>query len=259
LARWRHTYVEGLFPYAFESEYFRLHNYNTLNLSETWLRRGDSAEALRDLYGVLLHTSATHASAEVLDSTARWDFGCTPHNWFSGKLIRFIRDLLVYEDGSDGRLHLLGGVSPAWMQPGQEIRLQDAPTDFGRFGLDACFEEAAMHLELVLEPQPHFQGFVLHLPDFLQDVRLKAQGQVQALSTHSWALGPELRQLHVSWKAAPLPQISYDHVVAAYLTDYARRAEQLKTNSVPSDCNTSAPPLGPVSTPPQSPCDARHF
>jgi len=222
LARWRHMYVEGDFPYPFDNNYARLHNYNGMNLSGAWLRRGDWAETVRDLYGVLLHTSATHASAEVVNSAIRMDYNCTPHNWFSGKLVRFVRDLLVYED-QDGRLHLLGGLSPAWMKPGMVVGVNGAPTDYGTLSYSATLRTAGMTLAIRLLPRKDARGLVLHLPPFLHSVKVTADGRRCKAVKGCWTLPVSTRKVDVCWAEHPLPDISFLRVVESYLADHARR------------------------------------
>ena len=224
LARWRHAYVEGIFPYpTAKGEYAQLHNYNTMNLSGTWLRRGDHAEALRDLYGVLLHTTATHGSAEGVDSAGRRDFNCTPHNWFSAKLVRFVRDLLVYE-GAGRRLHLLAGLAPAWMKPGQEVAIERAPTAWGLLSLRATMREGGMQVALDLRPRGAAPDLMLHLPPFVREPRVFTAGRPVATEDGGWPLPAGAREVSVEWAPSTvLPDISFDRIVDAYRADYRRR------------------------------------
>jgi hypothetical protein len=226
LARWRHAYVEGAFPYPSKGEYRWIHNYNTLNLSGTWLRRGGYAEALRDLYGVLLHTSATHASAEVADTGGRLDFNCTPHNWFSAKLVRFIRDLLVHE-GHDGRLRLLAGLSPAWMAPGMSVGLSKAPTESGEIGFEAVMREDGLDLDLDFVPRAPEADVVLCLPPFLEARTVTADGAAVAPVGQGWPIPAGARRVEARWVPRPLPDLSFERVASAYIEDYGRRAAAL--------------------------------
>ena len=222
LERWRHSYVEGAFPYPREDNYHWLHNYNTLNLSETWLRRGDYAEAIRDLYGALLHTSATHGSAEVVDSAGRRDFCCTPHGWFGAKVVRFIRDLLVYE-GEDHRIHLLAGLSPAWMAPGAEVRIEDAPTDLGKLSLCAGMRDGGMDVDVLFDARADAAGIVLHLPPFLDATSVTADGQRHEATHSAVPLPATARAVEVKWRPATLPDISFDAIAAAFKENYHGR------------------------------------
>jgi len=233
LARWRETYIEGIFPYPSGGDYRMLHNYNTMNLSETWLRRGDWAETLRDLYGLLLHTTATHASAECLASCGRRDMNCTPHNWFSAKLVRFVRDLLVYE-GADRRLHLLAGLSPAWMAPGMRVGIWYAPTELGKITLRAMMNRGGMDIETYFHKRPEAEGMMLHLPPFIEIKRVEADGELLLPEKKGWPLPAGTRQVHVEWEDRPLPDISFARVVDAYVEDYRRRLSDLEQGSRPN-------------------------
>ncbi len=238
LERWRHMVVEGAFPYPQESDYARVHNYNGMNLSGAWLRRGDWAETVRDLYGVLLHTSSTHASAEVVNTAIRYDYGCTPHNWFSGKLVRFIRDLLVYED-DDGFLHVLAGLSPAWMMPGMTVGVENAPTTLGTVSFAAIMRDDGMDIDLDWVARPEAKALVLHLPPFLQRPSVTADGRHIRKGVEGWRLKKNARHARVSWHPAPMPDLSFERVVTSYLADYLRRLETLETSGERTGKNAS--------------------
>jgi len=224
LERWRHVYLEGIFPYPYDGDYCRLHNYNTMNLSETWLRRGDQAETLRDLYGLLLHTTATHASAECLDSSLRLDFGCTPHNWFSGKLVRFIRDLLVYE-GHDRRLHLLGCISPAWMRPGMKMGIADAPTELGSISFKAAMLDKGVEIDIEYKALTGIEEIVVHMPPFLDIYKATADGTAIEYSKDGCIIPAATKKAAFFWTNEKLPDISYTEVVKAYIGDYKKRTK----------------------------------
>lgn len=248
LTRWRHTYVEGVFPYAFDSDYGMLHNYNGINLSETWLRRGDWAEALRDLYGVLLHTSSTHASAEVIDSCLRLDHNCTPHNWFSGKLVRFVRDMLVYE-GTDRRLHLLGGLSPAWMKPGLRVGVERAPTSLGELSFVASMSSTGFTLSIDWKPRPDVKGLALHLPPFLHDAQVRCNGKTIRLREGASPLPVGTKAVDVTWPRQSLPALSFDAVVSAYLSDHAQRVAGMRPPISPeANADAHDDPIGKSSS-----------
>jgi hypothetical protein len=225
LARWRHAYVEGVFPYPYDGQYHWVHNYNTINLSETWLRRGDHAEAVRDLYGLLLHTSATHASAEVVDTAGRRDFSCTPHNWFSAKLVRFIRDMLVYET-PDGWLHLLGGLAPAWMAPGSAVAVERAPTELGVLSFRTEMRQHGFDMTVALAARRETAGLALHVPPFLEVTGVTVDGSRIPVGTRPFALPPQGGDVSVTWRPCELPAISFTAVAAAFAEDHRRRVSE---------------------------------
>lgn len=221
LTRWRHTYLEGVFPYPFGGDYTRVHTYNTLNLSGTFLRRGEYYEALRDLYGALLHTSGTHASGEVVTTADRGGGAFTPHNWFSAKFVRFVRDLLVYEDGT--ALHLLGGLAPGWMREGDVVGIVRAPTHLGTISYRAEFGKAGGDIEVDWRATADARDLIIHLPPFVDGVSVRGDlGPAQ--QTHAgWRLPSETRRVELRWSACQPPDLSFESVVDAYLEDYRRR------------------------------------
>jgi len=227
LTRWRHSYVEGLIPYPRQGEFWMLHNYNTINLSEAWLRRGDQEEALRDLYGVLLHTTATHAASEVVDSSGRRDLSSTPHNWFSAKLVRFVRDMLVYE-GHDGRLHLLGCLSPAWMVPGMRVAISDAPTEFGSVCLESTMIKGGMDVTIQFRGEKRPGGAILHVPPFASGVTADCGGRMLPTTADGIELPLASKiDVRVRWSDSVLPDVSFERVAASFVRDYEVRRSRL--------------------------------
>jgi hypothetical protein len=215
-----------------------------VNLSGTWLRRGDYAETLRDLYGLLLHTSAAHASGEVVDSTSRYDHFCTPHGWFSAKLVRLIRDLLAYE-GPDRRLHLLGCLSPAWMAPGKVVGLREAPTELGPISFRATMRADGMDIEVDFRARPQCKGLTVHVPPFVQVTQVGTGEQTlwkahllpiegesdlplrdSQVGQEYWQLPSATKQVRIYWEKGALPRLSFRDVVEAYIADYRRRVER---------------------------------
>jgi hypothetical protein len=211
LSRWGNTYVEGLLPYPEEGDFSLLAAGPTLFLSETWLRRGDYAEALRDLYGVLLHTTGAWGHASLVDSGKRVGLGRMPDAVVGARLVRFLRDCLAYEDHAQ-RLHLLGCISPAWMTPGATIALENAPTELGPLSIRGTFRQAALDLEIDFRPYDPKTPVILHLPPFLQEPRIKAGDAHADPAQGGWRLPPGATHITAWWRDAPLPNLSLNAI-----------------------------------------------
>jgi hypothetical protein len=222
LSRWGNNYVEGLLPCPEGGDYRRLHPGLTLLLAETWLRRGDYCEALRDLYGVLLHATAAGSIPGVIDSARRTACAPLPDAVASARFIRFMRHMLAYE-GHDGRLHLLAGLAPAWMAPGSEILLENAPTGHGTLSMRGRFENAGLRLDLLFQPCDTAGDLMLHLPPFLRDIHVKAGADMAMQDGAGWRIPPGTRNVRVWWRDDPLPALSFESVAQAWRTDYTRR------------------------------------
>jgi hypothetical protein len=221
LSRWGNAYIEGAFPYPLDGRYSVVSPANSLLMAETWLRRGAYAETLRDFYGALLHTSSAHGSGTV-DTASRAALGVLPDNVFGARFRRLLRNMLVHE-GVDGRLHLLGCLPPAWMAPDREVVLEGAPTAMGRLSFRAAMRGAGMDLEYRFEPHGPATELVLHLPPFLNEAHVKCGNQRAATLGAAWLLPTDGYEARVWWRDEPLPALSHDAVVGAYLADARRR------------------------------------
>jgi hypothetical protein len=110
-----------------------LHDYLGFAVFETELEAGEPSRALAGLYAELAHTTST-------DEGWEWDVApygyrgspvdMSPHGTFAGDYVALLRNLLLSETAGGG-VSLLGGVSPAWLTPGQRISVSAAPTEHG--------------------------------------------------------------------------------------------------------------------------------
>lgn len=121
--------VEGLPTY---DNGLSLHDYLGFAIFQTELEAGESSRAIAGLYAELTHTTSTDGGWE-------WDiapFGdrdstvdLAPHGTFAGDYVALLRNMLLAERGTG--IVLLSGASPAWLAPGQHIKVTAAPTDHG--------------------------------------------------------------------------------------------------------------------------------
>ena len=118
----------------------------SMNVAETYLRRGDVTKAVKMLGAALNHSYGTNVWREEIrvdktlpracpNSTSNRDLengqgtGDMPEAWGNANLVNLLRDMLLLED--NGKLLVLPGVPPDWIAAGQTIALQDAPTTMG--------------------------------------------------------------------------------------------------------------------------------
>ncbi|MGH9522513.1 MAG: hypothetical protein ACRD3E_08270, partial [Terriglobales bacterium] len=221
----RAKYQEGIMTYG---DGMFLHHYLTMKNTETELVRGDQQMAIEELYGLLLHTSSTHAGFEY--SIRPWgdrdfDGNMAPHGWFAAKFRALVRDMLVREQGND--LHLLSALSPAWIKDGAEISVRHAPTEFGEMNFRMAFSAG----KAVLTLDPHFEKrpdrIVLHLPWFMQTSRVTVEGRSASIEQDAVALPASARTVEITWtRRADTPDLSYSAAVASYEAEYRRRYEK---------------------------------
>jgi hypothetical protein len=111
-------------------------NYNAPFVSEVYLWAGLRDWAHRTFIGYLNHASPLHAWREeqpLQKALLGMPWGDMPHNWASAECIRYLRHMLVLEDGS--RLRLLDGLMPSDLRGREPFTLTETPTRFGRVSL----------------------------------------------------------------------------------------------------------------------------
>jgi hypothetical protein len=107
-------------------------NYNASFAAHVYLWAGLRDWAQRTFAGFLNHASPLYCWREeqpLQNALIGQDWGDMPHNWASAECVRYLRHMLVLEDGA--RLRLLEGIS----QADQAYSLQQTPTRFGRVDL----------------------------------------------------------------------------------------------------------------------------
>ena len=141
--------------------------------------------------------------------------------------------MLVREEGN--QLHLLSAVSPAWIGKGKTIAVRQAPTYFGPVAFTLTQPSAT---QAILRIDAHFdrapKSIEIHLPWFMDlhsatvDGALITFSCVEPCTGGSISVPASAREVRLNWILRPgTPQLSYDHAVAAYKSEYARRYEAL--------------------------------
>ncbi|HEX4309989.1 MAG TPA: hypothetical protein VHZ25_08160 [Acidobacteriaceae bacterium] len=113
-------------------------NYNAAFVAEVYLWAGLRAWAHRTFTGFLNHASPLRAWREeqpLQKALIGDNWGDMPHNWASAECIRYLRHMLVLEDGQ--KLRLLDGVLPSDLRERLPFSLAGSPTRFGRVSLTA--------------------------------------------------------------------------------------------------------------------------
>jgi hypothetical protein len=222
----RAKYNEGIMTY--DNGHF-LHDYVGFSNMETELIVGDQQLAVQDLYAELLHTSSTQAGFEtgvVPWGDRNFQYNLAPHGWFAARLRIALRNMFIREQGED--LHLLSAMSPAWIQPGREMLVDHAPTNFGmvNFSMRILTPSRA---ELTI--RDHFVDspahIVLHLPWFMETSKVVADGVSIPCTGSALLLPVHVRTVQIEWrKLASAPGLSYEGAVAQYKQGYAAHYKQ---------------------------------
>ncbi|MGC8539626.1 MAG: hypothetical protein ACP5QA_03235 [Phycisphaerae bacterium] len=188
-------YGEGLMTWQGQ-----LHQYLTMNNTETYLIRGQQRHVLRELYAVLVHTSSTQAGWEL--ASPPWtmrDFGwdLAPHGWFAADYIALVRNMLLRSHSHT--LNVFSALSPTWTQPGELVSVRRAPTRFGDVSVCAAFTNGGMQLRI----ESHFRRAPkrvrVHFPWYVTVTGATVDGQKVHVSGQSIVLAPTVRLIRLQW------------------------------------------------------------
>jgi len=111
-------------------------NYNAAFVAQVYLWAGQRQWAHRTFTGFLNHASPLYAWREeqpLQNALVGENWGDMPHNWASAECVRYLRHMLVLEDGQT--LRLLEGILEADLSDRLPVTLTDTPTRFGRISM----------------------------------------------------------------------------------------------------------------------------
>jgi len=129
-----------------------LWNYFGSFYGHAWLWAGRGQKAAGALYAFGNHASPLLAWREeqLPQGGGERICGDMPHNWASAEFLRLTRHLLVLKRGRE--LHLLEGLPPAWIVPGESVRVRDVLTEFGPISFELRTAADGSHALLDLVP-----------------------------------------------------------------------------------------------------------
>ena len=145
LARMRKDELEGLPTHMAWMGAGGVWPSESMNVAETYLRRGELDKVHSLLLATLNHTYVTDVFKEEIKVDKTLPVACAsgvskevengngtgdqPEAWGPANLILLVRDLLFYEDGDT--VHILPGVPATWIAPGEHLGIAQAPTTLG--------------------------------------------------------------------------------------------------------------------------------
>jgi len=202
-----------------------LHDYDTFQVTETLLARGEQQKVVEDLYSTLIHTSSTHAGFET--SIRPWsnrdpDGNFPPHGWFAARYNELVHNMLVREDGRF--VHLCSALSPEWIGPGKTLSVQRAATTSGTIGFTIHATETGATVDIDSKWRTPAQ-FILHFPWFVK----VTSARVVAPGSRDWVASPEVlargfvglkseaRHVVLKWRWIQHPDLSYARAVQLWL------------------------------------------
>jgi hypothetical protein len=150
----------------------------SLNVAETYLRRGEVDKTVALLTAALNHSYTTNVFKEEIKVDKSLPVACKsgnakdvangngtgdmPEAWGNANLVLLVRDMLLREDGDTA--HLLSGIPARWVGAGEAIEVGAAPTTFGG-PVSFRFQRVdAGHLALHWESRFAIPALAVHIP-----------------------------------------------------------------------------------------------
>ena len=218
----RKEYAEGIMTYRHG---LYLHQYITANMIEQYMVGGNAKQALIDFYHILLHCGSTYEGFEnlVRPWTDRQVPSCPPpHAWASSKIAFTIRNFLVYEYGGmfglkpeERDLYIFSVLSPAWVQSGKRLVIQEVPTEMGTVSARMDFKEggATVSIRNNFHQQP---GTIrIRIPYFKKLVRFTTDAKKSHMEDGCLVLSPEVTTVQIDWEDIPMRGVS-EELLNAY-------------------------------------------
>jgi hypothetical protein len=116
----------------------------SMNVAETYLRRGEIQKTANMLVAALNHSYYTNVWKEEIRVDKTLPVACLnshknlenqvgtgdmPEAWGNANMVNLVRDMLLIEN--NGALHILSGIPASWIEMGQEIGVENATTTLG--------------------------------------------------------------------------------------------------------------------------------
>jgi hypothetical protein len=175
-------------------------NYNASFAAHVYLWAGLPEWADRTFRGFMNHASPLYCWREeqpLQHALLGQDWGDMPHNWASAECVRYLRHMLLLEDGS--RMRLLEGMIPANSSDRNPFRLENTPTRFGRVTLDLePLARDGWKLEATIEPAQHPSS--VEIPRSIRGRKFeRVAGANSQIKKQKVEIDPEARKWTAFW------------------------------------------------------------
>jgi hypothetical protein len=163
-----------------------------------WAGLADWAD--RTFCGFLNHASPLYCWREeqpLQHALVGQDWGDMPHNWASAECVRYLRHMLVLEDGPNMRL--LEGVTHN--DSGSVFRLERTPTRFARVSVNLEPLDGNQGWKLDFNIEPGSEPEKIFIPSLVMSRKLRRiDGARFATSNRGIAVDPHARRWTAIWR-----------------------------------------------------------
>ena len=163
--RTRHLggFVEGAIRWTDGKCEPAIHPYMSAYTTMASLERGEDEKVVEEFYWLLLHSTATHAFPEGIFYQRRFAWSNTiPHVTGASNYALLFRHMLIHEQGDE--LHLLTAIPDWWLDNGNVIKVEKAPTHFGPIAFEIRGTPQGVRFEFAPSWREAPKKVVLHLP-----------------------------------------------------------------------------------------------
>ncbi len=157
-------FIEGTIQWTGGKTTDAIHPYMSAYTTMASLARGEHEKVVEEFYWYLLHSSGTHGFPEGIFYKRRFAWSNTiPHVTGASNYALMLRHMLVHEQ--DNELHLLMAIPDWWLDKGNEIDVERAPTHFGPMALRIRGTARGVEVKLTAPRREPPHRIVLHLPE----------------------------------------------------------------------------------------------
>ena len=177
-------------------------NYNASFAAHVYLWADLPEWADRTFRGFLNHASPLYCWREeqpLQHALVGQDWGDMPHNWASAECIRYLRHMLLLEDGS--RMRFLQGMIPANFNDAGLYRLEHTPTRFGRvtLQLEPLTRNRGWKLNVTVEPTQ--RASTIEIPASIMGQKFeRVIGAHFRIQDQKILIDPDVRTWSASWR-----------------------------------------------------------
>lgn len=229
----KEKYREGIMTYR---NGMHLHQYATANQANQYLAINDQKHAILDLYHILLHNGSTHEGFENM--VEPWedrdpDPIPPPHAWAAAKTSLLIRNCLIREYGGEAGinedlrdLYLFSAVSPEWIKDGDEIIINNMPTEMGPVSasMKSLFTGAIIKVSNNFHRQPN--RIAIPIPYFVELTDVQHNASKYEDKNGIMYFSPDVSDINLFWKVNKKTFIhNFQNILQSYRQEHGVRWE----------------------------------
>ncbi|MHA1311088.1 MAG: hypothetical protein ACTSWR_10600 [Candidatus Helarchaeota archaeon] len=214
-----------------------LHHYLTERIAQSFMILEDQEKVLNCFYSMLLHTGSCNEGFEM--GIYPWGdrdyemnyilkfYNFPPHGWFGVAYNTLLRNMLIREE--DNNLHLISVLSPEWVRPKTEIKIEKANTYFGIIDYTIKSSSSMITLNFKSSFRNSPDKIIIHLPFFTKNQKASLNSESIPIKNNKIEFTSKSEfVLEVKWELDQKIQMNYKLFVDEYIKKYRQKYSQRK-------------------------------